>query len=95
MSAFVIARVNVTNADQYEKYKALAPATIARYQGEYVARGGEVATFEGAEETNRVVVLRFASMEAAKTWYHSPEYQAAKAEREGAADGQFIVVEGL
>ena len=45
--------------------------------------------------THRVVVLRFASLEAAKTWYHSPEYQAAKKEREGAADGSFIAVEGL
>ena len=95
MSAFVIARVNVTDPEKYENYKALAPATIAKYQGEYVARGGETVTLEGEAETHRVVVLRFASLEAAKTWYHSPEYQAAKKEREGAADGSFIAVEGL
>ncbi|PJK29528.1 DUF1330 domain-containing protein [Minwuia thermotolerans] len=95
MAAYVIARVNVTDPEKYENYKALAPAAIKKYGGEYLARGGALATLEGDEETRRVVVLRFADMKAAQAFYDSPEYQAAKKEREGAADGQFIVVEGL
>lgn len=95
MAAYVIARVNVTDPDKYENYKALAPAAIQKYGGEYLARGGALATLEGEEEGRRVVILRFKDMDAAKAFYNSPEYQAAKKEREGAADGQFIVVEGL
>jgi len=95
MSAYIIARVNVTDPAQYEKYKALAPAAIKNYGGEYLARGGTVETLEGPDEARRVVVLRFETMDAARAFYNSPEYQAAKAEREGAADGQFLIVEGL
>ncbi len=95
MAAYVIARVNVTDPDKYENYKALAPAAIKKYGGEYLARGGALATLEGDAENRRVVILRFDDMDAAKAFYNSPEYQAAKKEREGAADGQFIVVEGL
>jgi uncharacterized protein (DUF1330 family) len=40
MPAYLIARVNVTDPDKYENYKALAPAAIAQYGGKYLARGG-------------------------------------------------------
>ena len=38
MPAYLIARVNVTDPDKYENYKALAPAAIAQYGGKYLAR---------------------------------------------------------
>lgn len=95
MTAYVIARVNVTDPDKYENYKALAPAAIKQYGGEYLARGGAVELLEGPAEDRRVVVLSFPDMDAARGFYNSPEYQAAKKEREGAAEGQFIIVEGL
>lgn len=95
MVAYVIARVNVTDPAKYENYKALAPAAIDQYGGKYLARGGAIEMLEGPKETRRVVVLEFADMDSARAFYNSPEYQRAKAEREGAADGQFIILEGL
>ena len=50
---------------------------------------------EGDNETRRLVILEFPDMATARTFYNSPEYTAAKAERAGAADGQFVIVEGL
>jgi uncharacterized protein (DUF1330 family) len=95
MAAYLIARVNVTNAEKYENYKALAPAAIAKYGGKYLARGGAMETLEGDSEDRRVVILEFPDMDTARAFYSSPEYAAAKAERAGAADGQFLIVEGL
>jgi uncharacterized protein (DUF1330 family) len=95
MAAYIIARVNVTDPAKYEDYKALAPAAIKKYGGEYLARGGAVELLEGPEENRRVVVLSFPDMDAARGFYNSPEYSAARKAREGAADGQFIIVEGL
>jgi uncharacterized protein (DUF1330 family) len=95
MAAYVIARVDVTDPAKYENYKALAPAAIQQYGGKYLARGGALEMLEGPEETRRVVVLEFADMDAARAFYNSPEYQAAKKEREGAAEGQFMIIEGL
>jgi uncharacterized protein (DUF1330 family) len=42
-----------------------------------------------------VVVLEFPDVERAPRWYHSAEYQEAKATRAGAARGSFIVVDGV
>ena len=95
MVAYMIARVNVTDPEQYENYKALSPGAIAAHGGKFIARGGETATLEGDDDGRRVVIVEFPSLEAIKTFYDSPEYLKARAARDGAADGHFIAVEGL
>jgi uncharacterized protein (DUF1330 family) len=95
MAGYLIARVEVTNPDAYENYKKLAAAAIAKHEGRYLARGGAMETLEGDEETRRTVIVVFPTLEQAKTFYHSPEYQEAKAAREGAATGQFVIVDGI
>ena len=94
MSAYVIARIEVTDPEQYEEYKKLSPGAVAAFGGEFIARGGRVETLEGPEETCRMVVVRFDSVEKARAFYHSEQYQHAKSRREGAARAQFVLVEG-
>ena len=45
MPAYVIAETDVHDQEQYDRYKAAAPETIAAYGGRYVARGGELDVF--------------------------------------------------
>ena len=94
MPAYIIARISVTDAEKYEGYKALAPAAIAAHGGRYLVRGGQVKSLEGEAENRRIAVLEFPSMEAAEAFYRSAEYGAAMDKRRGAAEGQFILVEG-
>lgn len=42
MSAYLVVEIEVTDAEVYEKYKELAPASIAAYGGRYLVRGGAV-----------------------------------------------------
>jgi len=95
MPAYIIAKVNVTNMDKYKDYMALTPAAIEKYGGKFIARGGQKITLEGPEETRRVVILEFPDLKTAQAFYDSDDYQKAKAKREGAAEGSFILVEGL
>ena len=95
MPAYLIARITVTDPEQYEHYKALAPAAIAKYGGKYLARGGATETLEGDAEDRRVVILEFPDASTARTFYESPEYSEARAKRDGAAEGQFVIVEGI
>lgn len=94
MPAYVIARIKVTDAEKYEAYKALAPAAIAAYGGRYLVRGGQVTSLEGEPEDRRIAVLEFPSLERAEAFYRSAEYGAAMDKRRGAAEAQFILVEG-
>jgi uncharacterized protein (DUF1330 family) len=48
-------------------------------------RGGKVEVLEGDWNPGRTVILKFPSFEKARAFYDTPEYQKAKAAREGAA----------
>jgi uncharacterized protein (DUF1330 family) len=94
--AYVIADVEVADPEQYKRYQALSPGAIAAAGGEFVVRGGRHETLEGDWRPGRVVVVRFPSVEAAKAYYDSALYVAARAERAGATKRfNMIVVEGI
>jgi uncharacterized protein (DUF1330 family) len=93
--AYVIAQATVTNPEQYEGYKALAGAAVAKYGGKYIVRGGATHLLEGDWAPPRLVILEFESVEQAQRFYDSPEYQAARQQRQGAAQMNMLVVEGL
>ncbi len=95
MAVYVVVNVRVTDPDRYAKYRDQAPATIARYGGKYLARGGTLEVLEGEWGPQRLVVLEFESMERFNEWYNSPEYAPLKQLRSEAADTEFVVVEGL
>jgi uncharacterized protein (DUF1330 family) len=95
MPAYLIVDVEVTDPQQYDKYKAIAPAAIAKYGGRYLVRGGAHTALEGSWRPNRIVLLEFPDVDAAKRFYDSPEYREARALRANAAKGNFVVVEGL
>ncbi|HEV2557501.1 MAG TPA: DUF1330 domain-containing protein [Microvirga sp.] len=90
---YIIARVTVTNPEAYAEYAKGATEAIRQYGGRPLVRGGAHEALEG-EARARNVVIEFDSVEQARLYYHSPEYQAAKAKRAGAAEGEFVLVEG-
>jgi len=93
--AYIIAQASVTNPEQYEGYKALAGAAVAKYGGKYIVRGGATHLLEGDWAPPRLVILEFESVEQAKRFYDSPEYRTAREQRLGAAQMNMLVVEGL
>ena len=95
MSAYVVIEIIIKNPEGYKEYKRLAPPTIAAYGGKYLARGGKAENLEGDWQPNRIVILEFESVEKAKQWLDSEEYQEAKALRHKYASSNAIVVEGV
>ena len=95
MAAYVIADIDVTDPVTYEDYKKLTPALIAAYGGKFVARGGTAEVLEGEWSPHRIVILEFESIDQARKWYHSPEYEKPKALRQSASRGSMIVVDGV
>lgn len=94
MPAYIIGRIKITDPDRYTQYTAVTPGVIAKYGGKFIARGGDKVTLEGEAETARIVILEFPSMERATAFFSSHEYQQAKLLREGAAEAQFVAIDG-
>ncbi|HZY20697.1 MAG TPA: DUF1330 domain-containing protein [Ramlibacter sp.] len=94
-SAYILANVDVTDPQQYEQYKKLSSHAMQVHGAQVCARGGAVQVLEGDWAPNRVVLLKFPTAEAARAFYDSPEYQAAKAARQGAATMRMVLIEGM
>lgn len=91
-TALWIAHVQVTDAEAYGKYAALAGPAIAAHGGYFLARNGRYVQLEGNDRP-RNVVARFPSLEKAVECYHSEAYQAALSHARGASVRDLMVVE--
>jgi uncharacterized protein (DUF1330 family) len=94
MAAYVIAEVTITDPPEYEAYRQMVPATVAKYGGKFVVRGGQLEMLEGNWAPKRLVVIEFESAERAKQWWASEDYREAKALRQRSAQTNMIVIEG-
>ncbi|MDF2600822.1 MAG: protein of unassigned function [Methylobacterium brachiatum] len=90
---YIIVRMTVTDPETYTAYAEMAPAAMRLYGAKPLVRGGRYEALEG-EARPRNVVLEFESYDAARAYYVSPEYQAAKAKRLPAGIGEVVLVEG-
>ena len=95
MPAYVFAEVDITNPEGYREYSQQVPATIQKYGGRFLHRGGPVTVLEGDWPGIRRVIIEFPSVEAARQWWDSPEYEKPKALRRANSKGRLILLEGV
>ena len=94
MAAYVIAEIDVTDATAYENYGKRVLATIEKFGGRFLARGGRSEPLEGGWRPKRLVIVEFPSMEQAQKWYRSPEYGPLITLRQQASRGRLVLVDG-
>jgi len=94
MPAYVLAEIEVTNPEGYKAYTAIVPATIEKYGGRFLVRGGATQVLEGEWPQRRRVILEFPSVDAARKWWDSPDYEKPKALRRANSNGRLLLIEG-
>ncbi len=95
MPAYLIVEIEVQDPVGYEDYKKQAAATVFKYGGKYIVRGGKTEVLEGDWQPKRLVILEFASIDRAKEWLHCEEYREPRKLRHKTAKTNMIAVEGL
>jgi uncharacterized protein (DUF1330 family) len=95
MSAYLLADVTVTNAEQMAEYRVWSTRAIQEFGAEVLVRGGAVETLEGGWQPGRLVILKFPDMAQARAMYHSETYTHARTLRENAGIMRMVVVEGI
>ena len=95
MPAYIIADVTTTDQATMDEYRKQVPATVAKFGGRFLVRGGTHQTVEGTWTPNRLVILEFPSMARAREWYDSAEYAGPKALRMKAGRTHLVMVEGV
>lgn len=91
---YLIAHIRVHDKDAFEEFKKLSAAAIKAHDGKVLVRDPSPDHREGAAK-GLAIVIEFESLEAARAFYESDAYGAARAVREKISDTDLILVEGL
>ena len=91
---YVLFNVKINDQAAYDAYAAKAVPTIMASGGNPIIVDDEPEVIEGTWKP-RTVVVEFDSVDAAKNWYHSPEYQAIAGERHAATDSSAVIAPGF
>jgi len=95
VKGYVIALVDVKDPEGYAVYSKQVPATIEKYGGRYLVRGGKTEVREGEWPGPRTVILEFPSLARALEWYESPEYKPLRPIRQANSTAHFAFFEGV
>src|SRR5438270_14027888 len=94
MAAYIIVEIDILDPVGYEEYKKLAGATVEKYGGKYIVRGGKTEVLEGDWKPKRIVVLEFESAQGAREWLNSEEYREPRKMRHRTARTNMILAAG-
>ncbi|MEM7444625.1 MAG: DUF1330 domain-containing protein [Pseudomonadota bacterium] len=95
MAAYLIADLQVHDADLAAKYREQVTPLVAKHGGTYLARGGDVRALEGDWTPGRLVVIQFPSVDVAQAFYDDPAYAPVMDIRQKSATGSVVIIEGV
>jgi uncharacterized protein (DUF1330 family) len=95
--AYLLVQGQVTDREGFQAYSAALPPIYRKYGGEYLALvpAPLVEVAEGPAENRSIVLARFPSRAAARAFWDSPEYAAARRLREGKGTFFVTILDGL
>jgi uncharacterized protein (DUF1330 family) len=93
MTAYVIARIEVTNLEAYKEYAAQTVAIAESFGGKFLVKAGAFEQIEGSGP-DRHVVIEMPDVATAKKFYNSDVYQAILPLALNNSNRDLVIVEG-
>ena len=95
MSWYVVGRVAIHDPERYARYAGAFMPILKQYGGRLLVSEENPEVMEGDWDGRKLVVLSFASREAALAWASSPEYLEIAKDRHAGSDGIIVLAEGF
>lgn len=95
MPAYMLIEARITDPARFRAYAEANPPLVARYGGRYLAMRGETVALEGELGAAKIVISEWPDMDAARRYWHSPDYAALRVLREGCGEFRVLLVDGL
>ncbi|MDT5010774.1 MAG: hypothetical protein QOH57_2391 [Mycobacterium sp.] len=92
---YVIVTEAIHDPEGMKTYARAAMPTISEGGGKVLVADTNAQVLEGDWHGNQTIVLEFESVEAARAWYESEEYQKAAKLRQAAADCNAVILSGF
>jgi uncharacterized protein (DUF1330 family) len=95
MAGYIIGQLkDITDAEAFSAYQAGAGPALAKYGGKLLVNSTKIDSGDGDWSPEGIVVVEFESLEQAKKFYNSPEYQGVIGQRFSSADSAVIFADG-
>lgn len=93
--AYFVIDAKIKDFERIKPYQLAVEKTYVPFGGKRLVVAGNVDVLEGDAPRGVVVIMQFPSMELARAWHDSPEYQAILGHRLAAAESHAFLVEGV
>ena len=93
MAGYFIANYTITDQAGYREYLPAVGPTLQAHGAEAIVVDRDSELLEGSAGQVSVV-LKFATKDAARAWYESPEYVAIRHLRTDSSEGVGVIAEG-
>ena len=91
--AYLFAAIEIHDMDEYGLYRGLTPKAIAAFPDlKGLSADDHPVMLEGTQPANHLALARSASMDSAKSFYHSEAYQAAMRHRQNGSEARFYMI---
>ena len=90
---YLVANIRVKDKEKFAIFSGMAGSVIIAHGGKILAKGPDAERHEG-ELKGTVMMIEFESLSAARKFYLSDEYQAAKAIRDNCSEADLMLIEG-
>lgn len=94
MTAYLMARITVTDPHAYQDYARQTVALAERYGGRFLVKGGPQTVLEG-EAPERHVIIEFPDRQTALAWYNSADYRNILPLALSASQRDIVIVDGI
>lgn len=92
---YIFAELDIQDEGVFHgEYMPAVLAPLAKYGAVFLAATDSPVVIEGARHVRRIVLIEFASMERARDFYHSKDYQDVIGIRFRSADAHLYMFEG-
>lgn len=94
MPGYLIFEIEITDPDLWADYQRIAGPVLAASGGRFLASDPAPEPLEGGWAPRSLSIVEFPSVEAARAFYHSPDYRATIPLRQRASAGRGVLVSG-
>jgi uncharacterized protein (DUF1330 family) len=91
---YIYVEMRITDPQRFKQYTTLSAPAVRAAGGRYLVPGTRPESLVGGFCADRVVNVDFDTGAKARDFYHSAEYEAARAKRAGAAEFTMLLMEG-
>ena len=92
---FFVVELNVKEREEFDRdYASQAGALVTQHGGTFLVGGEKVQPVEGTPPEGVVIIVRFDSMDQARSFLDSPEYKKIVPVRQKTADTRSYLVQG-